>query len=306
MNPTTPPPTRRGPAVTTATLILLLAAGLASAQVIDDVDELDWDRPEAWAMKYFNSVSQFTGLGAPKAREPWTFEIGLELDSIPELSEDQRRIGFGGVKVEDVNRLPAFFRPRVTVGLPAKLSLDVAWVPPIELEGVTSNLFAVGLERPFYSSGPLVLGGRLSGQLGTVKGDFTCTADEAAYPPGSPDNIWGCEAPSDDELSLNYVSLAFTGGYQVRKTTFHWGLAATYMDMEFQVNAVTYGLTDHTLLLADGWTWSVNGGASWTLTRHLSIAAELFYSPLSVVRPPSTDSENDGLFNLRTMLRIRL
>jgi hypothetical protein len=306
VKPTTLPPTRRGPVATTVTLVLLLAASIASAQVIDDVDELDWDRPEAWAMKYFASVSQFTGLGAHKAREPWTFEIGLELDSIPELSEDQRRIGVGGVKVEDINRLPAFFRPRVTIGLPAKLSLDVAWVPPIELEGVTSNLFSVGLERPFYSSGPLVLGGRLSGQLGTVKGDFTCTEDEAAYPPGSPDNIWGCEAPSDDELTLNYVSLAFTGGYQVKKTTFHWGLAATYMDMEFQVDAVTYGLIDHTLLVADGWTWSVNGGASWRLTGHLSIAAELFYSPLSVTRPPSTRSENDGLFNLRTMLRIRL
>ena len=33
---------------------------------------------------------------------------------------------------------------------------------------------------------------------------------------------------------------------------------------------------------------------------------ELFYSPLSVVRPPSTDVENDPLLNLRTMLRIGL
>jgi hypothetical protein len=283
---------------------VLAAASPGAAQVIDDVEELDWDRPESWAMKYFNSVSQLTGLGAPRPREPWTFELGLELDSIPELSEDQRRIGFGGLKVEDVNRLPVFLRPRLTIGLPARFSLDVAWVPPVELEGVTSNLFALGLERPFFSAGALVLGARLSGQVGTVEGDFTCTEDEAAYPPGSPDNIWGCEGPSNDELTLNHVSLAFTGGYQVNKTTFHWGLAGTYMDMEFQVDAVTYGLVDHTLLLADGWTWSVNGGASWQLSDRLAIAGELFYSPLSVTRPPSTESENDPLFNLRSMLRI--
>jgi hypothetical protein len=78
------------------------------------------------------------------------------------------------------------------------------------------------------------------------------------------------------------------------------------MDMEFQVDAVTYGLIDRTLLLADGWTWSVNGGASWDLNRQLSIAAEVLYSPLSVMRPPSNEAENDPLVNLRTMLRIRL
>ena len=289
-----------------AALILLGASATSRAQVIDDVEELAWDRPEAWAMKFFNSVSVLTGLGAPEARRKWSFEIGLELDTIPQLSEDQRRIGFGGSKVEDLNRLPAFFRPRLTIGLPAKLSLDVAWVPPVELQGVTSNLFAVGLERPFYSAGPLVLGGRIYGQIGTVKGDFTCTEDEASYPPGPPNNIFGCEVPSEDELLLNYVGFAFTGGYRVKKTTFHWGLAANYMDMEFQVNALTDGIEDRSLLLANGWTWSVNGGASWKLSRLLSIAAELFYSPLSVTRPPSTERENDSLINLRTMLRIHL
>jgi len=285
---------------------MLATAVPGRTQVIDDVEEVDWDRPEAWAMKYFNSVSLLTGLGAPVARRTWSFEIGLELDTIPSLSEDQRRVGFNGAKVEDLNRLPVFFRPRVTIGLPAAFSLDVAWVPPVKLQGLTTNLFAIGLERPFYSAGPLVLGARIYGQIGTIKGDLTCTADEASYPPGPPDNIWGCEAPSEDELTLNYAGLAFTGGYTVKKTTFHWGLAANYMDMEFQVNALTNGIEDRSLLLANGWTWSVNGGASWKLSTRFSIAGEIFYSPLSVARPPSTESENDPLINLRTMLRIRL
>jgi hypothetical protein len=287
-------------------LLVLIVNGPAAAQVIDDVEELAWDRPEAWAMKFFNSISLLTGLGPPRAREPWSFEIGLELDSIPRLSEDQRRVGFGGAKVEDLNRMPAFFRPRLTVGLPAKWSLDVAYVPPIEVRGVKSNLFALGIERPVYTAGPWTLGVRLYGQLGEVEADFTCTAEEASYPPGPPDNIWGCEAPSEDEVTLNYLGAAFTGGYRYRKTDFHWGLAGNYMDMEFQVDAVTFGLIDRSLLLADGWTWSFNGGASWRLGGRTSIAVELFYSPLSVVRPPSTKVENDPLLNLRTMLRIEL
>jgi hypothetical protein len=302
--------TRQGTALQSKTTpLLLLALVLASnafGQIIDDVEELDWDRPEAWAMKFFNSASLLTGLGPPRPREPWSLEIGLELDSIPRLTEDQQRVGFGGVKVEDLNRLPVFLRPRLTIGLPARWSLDLAYVPPIEVRGVKSNLFALGIERPVYSAGAWTLGVRFYGQLGEVEGDFTCTAEEASHPPGPPDNIWGCEAPSEDEVSLNYVGAAFTGAYRYRKTDFHWGLAANYMDMEFQVDAITDGILDRTLLLADGWTWSFNSGASWRLGGRMSLAVELFYSPLSVVRPPSTRVENDPLFNVRTMLRIGL
>jgi hypothetical protein len=149
--------------------LTIVTASPLSAQVIDDVEELDWDRPEAWAMKFFSSVSLLTGLGPPRAREPWSFEIGLELDTIPHLDEDQRRVGFGGAKVEDLNRLPVFARPRLTIGLPAKISLDVAWVPPVELRGVQSNLFSVALERPVYSTGPWTLGVRVYGQIGGAR-----------------------------------------------------------------------------------------------------------------------------------------
>ena len=298
------PPIRR--ALQIACWFVLFSAGPAAAQSGVGVEELDWERPEAWAMKYFNSVSLLTGLGPPRAREPWSFEIGLELDTIPHLDEGQRRIGFGGAKVEDLNRLPAFFRPRLTIGLPAKWSLDVAYVPPLEVRGVKSHLFALGLERPVYSAGPWTLGIRFIGQIGEVESDFTCSEEDASHPPGSPDNVWGCEESSEDEVTLNYVGAAFTGGYRYRKTNFHWGLAANYMDMEFQVNALTFGVIDRTLLLANGWTWSLNGGASWSLGGRTSFAVELFYSPLSVVRPPSTTTKNDPLLNLRTMFRINL
>ena len=258
-------------------------------------------------MKYFNSVCILTGLGPPTARETWSFELGLEMGTIPSLSEDQRRIGFGGAKVEDINRLPALVRPRLTIGLPAKLSLDVAWVPPVELRGVKSNLLsAAGLERPFYSNGPLTFGGPHLRTDRDSRSDFTCSDDEASLPPGSPGNIWGCEAPSADELTLNYVGAALTGGYSLRKTHFHWGVAANYMDMEFQVDALTFGVVDRTLLLADGWTYSLNGGATWRLGGRTSIAVEAFYSPLSVVRPPSESAVNDGLFNVRSILRFEL
>jgi len=72
-----------------AAILLIAAAGTTSAQVLDDVEDLDWE---------------LTSLGPPRAREPWSFEIGLELDNLPHLDEGQRRIGFGGAKVEDLPR----------------------------------------------------------------------------------------------------------------------------------------------------------------------------------------------------------
>ncbi len=291
-------------------LLLVLMLGTAwpaaSQTVIDDVEELDWDRPEAWAMKYFNSVSLLTGLGPPRARVPWSFELGLELDSIPGLSEEQRRVGFAGTKVEDIDRLPVFFRPRLTVGLPARWSLDLSYLPPLEVEGVSSQLFALAFERPVFELGAWVIGVRVSGQTGRVEGDFTCSEEEASFPPGPPDNPFGCEAPSNDRLSLDHLGAALTGGVKVRATAVHWGFAATYMDMEFQVDALTAGEIDRSLLLADGWTWSVSGGASWNLGGRTSLAVELFYSPLSVVRPPASTPETDALLNVRSMLRIGL
>ena len=118
--------------------------------------------------------------------------------------------------------------------------------------------------------------------------------------------MFGCEEKSSDTSRLNYVGLALTGGIGIGVTTVHWGFAANYMDMEFQVDAVTFGLHDQTRLSAEGWTWSVNTGASWSFSEMLEFGAEVFFSPLSVVRPPSQTAENDPLINLRTVLRFRL
>ena len=74
----------------------------------------------------------------------------------------------------------------------------------------------MGVQRPFYSEGPWTLGARIYGQIGKAESDFTCASKEASFPSGSPDNIWGCEAASNDEVTLNYVGAAFTGGYRYR------------------------------------------------------------------------------------------
>ena len=103
------------------------------------------------------------------------------------------RVGFGGLKEEDLNKTPLFVRPRLTVGLPADFSLTVAYVPPVRAFGVKSNLLAVALDRPLWRGERWTLGGRLYGQLGTAEGSFTCTAEDAAAGDDPRRNPFGCE-----------------------------------------------------------------------------------------------------------------
>ena len=53
--------------------------GVASAQeVFAPRQDLDFDRPESWAMKYFASASLCSGLGTPRDSVPGSIElIGL-------------------------------------------------------------------------------------------------------------------------------------------------------------------------------------------------------------------------------------
>ena len=73
-----------------AFLTLALVPGVLSGQedpfgygTPDNPGEIDFDRPESWAMKYFTSVSLLTGLGVPGGLDDTQFTIGFEGGFIP-------------------------------------------------------------------------------------------------------------------------------------------------------------------------------------------------------------------------------
>jgi hypothetical protein len=297
---------QRTSALRVIAIILLLTAGSrAAAQT--PAQQIDFSRPEAWALKYFSAVSTFTAIGPPVVREAGSIDFGLEGGWIPHLSESERRVGFRGTALEDLNKTPLFGRPRLTVGLPAGFSVEAAWVPPIVVNGGEASLFAAALERPFVVGTPWALGFRLYGQLGHAKGDFTCPEDVVAQPPGSSGNPQSCDARSADSATLNNAGAALTGGVKVAGGgTVHFAIGGQYNDLVFQVGAHTAGVADNTRLATHGWTGWVAAGAGWPLGKAASIAAEAYYSPLLVRRPPDTDTQNDGLFNVRALVRFHL
>ena len=296
-----------------ASLLCLTAGGASGQTVIDIVEDLDNKRPEAWSMRYFTSISLLSGLGSPEAMEPGSWEIGFEGGWVPSLSEDERRVGFNGSKVEDLNKTSVFGRPRVTIGLPKKLSLTLAWAPPVEVQGVEPNMFSAALGRPFWTGDDWRFGWRLFAQTGTLKGDLTCDEDTVAAGDDPVRNPFRCEAVSNDEVTLDYVgfevSTARRGDSPFEP---HFAVAVNYLDTEFQVNSRYFGVIDQSLLRADDTTVSLTAGLSYHAADKWRLSGELFYTPLGDVSRRESATGNsfatgsEDLFHVRGMISYRV
>jgi hypothetical protein len=310
----------RGLRVAALSLALLFCAlpfcaSSAHAQdvpVFDPVEELDFDDPESWAMKYFSSASQMTALGAITGRERGSVELGLEGSWVPELSVEERTVGFNGFKEEDLNRTPLIGRVRVTIGVGAKTAVTVGVAPPIELDGVEAALVTLGLERPLWSGRAWSVGARLFAQVGKVEGSLTCTAEDARSPPGSASNAFGCQAPSRDEVELDHHGIELIASVALSEDwSVHFGVAAQEHDLQFQVDALTFDFRDRSLLLSDGATFSITAGATRQLGARFSLSGEAFYTPLDRRQSPLFSDGaprllGDQLLNVRGMIRYRL
>jgi hypothetical protein len=289
-----------------AALLLAAAPFPAAAQFAEDLEET---RPEAWAMRWFAGIATPTSFGVQESRDAGSWEIGLEAGLVPSLSEDERRVGFSGTKVEDLNRAPVFARPVLRVQLPAAFSLSAGWVPPVDLDGVEANILSVGVARPFWVGTRSRVGGQLSYLTGDVEGDISCPADEVAAGDDPVGNPFLCEEVSDDRFSLDAwtVELAYSLSVSERVGLF-FSVLWQNLDSEFQVRALYDGFEDNSLLLFEGDSWAGTLGLSWAVAERWRLDGSLYYSPLDVIRDPTGvgPEENDALFNGRLMLSYRI
>ncbi len=305
---------RRLGAVGTLFCLLLLSVPPAliaqdNGLVIDAVEQMDFERPEAWALSFLSSVTALTSLGPVTATEAGSVELGFEVLQVPHLDTRQRTVGFNGQKEEDLNRTPVVGRLRATLGLPADIALTIGWVPPVEVDGARPDLWSLAIARPFWQTEQSSYGWRLHGQRGEVTGSLTCTEGDIANPVGAPGNVFGCEALSDDATSFDYYGLELVGAHRLVRSDrlwLHYGASYQELDLEFQVNARTFGVQDNTLLLADGSTWSLSLGVTAKASERAHVSLEAFWSPLDVVRSKSGPLESDDVFNLRGLLRVKL
>ena len=296
-------------------LLLLWALMVPSALVAqdelgygtpNDPGSIAFDRPESWAMKYFTSVSLLTGLGVPGVVGEGFVVLGLEGGFIPELSDEQRTVGFNGTKLEDLNKTSMFGRIRVSLGLTGDAEFTLAWVPPVELNGATPNLFAAAVGAPIIRTEAARVGLRVYGQIGSVSGDFTCDEDTVAAGDDGTLNPFGCERISDDNTTQQYLGLELGIATEIGETAEPYlTVAGNRFSTRFETNALTAGTVDRSTFETSGYTFHATAGVSVRLNSRVRVVGEAFYTPLDVVRFGAPSSENDGLLNGRGMIEFR-
>jgi len=282
--------------------------GATGTNVFYSNNHISFERPEAWGLKYFAAASLLSGLPAPpltEAAHVGSISLGLEMDWLPQLNAGQQHIGFNGTVPENLNQAPIFARPVVRLGLPDKFTVVVAAPPPLELFGVRPHLLAFGLERPIMERGHWTLGWRGYGQVGSVKGAYTCPNSVLAFAPGSTGNPTKCVGQSADVATLRYAGSEFELSYRIPgnpRIIPHVAAGGSFLDTAFQTHApVTAGL-DETRLWTRGGIFSGTGGITYLVNKHAALTVDAFYSPLWVKRDVGAPRTNDGLFNFRALL----
>lgn len=294
-----------------AALLVLLLAALASsapvwAQIVVHSDEnLAPARPEAWAMNYVAASSLMTAFGATPALPVWGWGVAVDAGYIPRLSDAQQRVGLHGIKFEDLNRSPVFGRLRLMLGLPGDFVAEVGYTPPLSIAGTQPlDLFAYSIGRRLYDSEAFSFSMQLFGQHGRAQGDVTCPANIA----GNPDreqNPFGCQAPSNDHITLNYYGVEATSAWSAESWHAHASVGVVRTQFAVQVDAFTFNVHDRSYLVAHDSLPFYTIGASHDLDAQWTLGAELLYVPLRVQRQIDGPTENDSLTSLRLQLLYR-
>jgi hypothetical protein len=279
---------------------LLLGHAAPGQPVFRDDAVLASARPEAWAMNTMAATALLTEMDAPPARGRWRF--ALELDPVPRLSERERTVGFDGTKVEDLNRSPVFGRARAALGLPAGWHVELAWTPPVTIDGThADDAWGVGFGHALWTREAFAVQARAFAQHAIVWGDITCPAALAGISDAQR-NPYGCEAPSHDRFRLDQYGA---------ELGLHWGRGAwrglasvggVRTELQVEVDALTYGVRDRSRLWAKGWRPFFTVGASRSLGSDWRLAAAWLHVPLRVARDADGEARSEPFDGLRLQL----
>ena len=285
--------------------LLSCASGARAQTVVHNDEHLASDRPEAWAMKYVAGSSLMTAFGETPALSAWRWGLAVDLGYIPRLSQAQQRVGFNGIKQEDLNRSQVFGRLRVILGLPGDFVAELGYTPPLSIDGAQPlDLVAFSIGRRIFERDSFTLSMQAFGQNGRAQGDITCPAGLAGVADRQ-QNPFGCQAPSNDHIKLNYYGLEATSAWTAESWHAHASLGAVRTEFAVQVDAFTFDVHDRSLLVARGSMPFATVGVSRDLDAQWNLGVEVLYVPLQVRRQPDAPSQSDPLTSVRLQLLYR-
>jgi len=137
-----------------------------------------------------------------------------------------------------------------------------------------------------------------------VHGDITCAARLASISDRQ-QNPFGCMAPSDDRVALNYYGAELTSAWHEGPWLTYAAIGAVRTELAVELNALTFDMRDRSRLVARGILPFVALGTSRDIGPHWNLGVELLHVPLRVRRAPDFARESDPLTSARLQLRYR-
>ena len=219
----------------------LLCVSLANA---DAQCKVSSKSNEGKLLAFYTAPIAFSMATAPTVMRAGSIRFGAEGEYVPKPDAALEQTGACFTqKSEETSLSPVFGRPRITIGVPFGISIELAYLPPVTIARATPNLFSFAVARTtHFSFGPArgtTVMVRGHGTLGSVKGAITCPARSLQQTsPAAP--CYGTE-PSDDTFHPDMFGGEVLAGMTPtsRAIAFYAGVGANRIDPHFQV-----GFTD--------------------------------------------------------------
>ena len=282
-----------------AALGLVAATTPLSAQA-REIERYGSGAPEGKLMLYYSSTVAFSPLGVPygtgrasrtsaTGRDMPKLEAAVEVSYLPALSLEQRTTGSD--KPEATNLAPLFPRPRLGIGLPGGVGLELSWIPPVRVFDVKANLFGGALSRSFTLTNSVRIIPRAAVLVGRVEGPITCNRETAADGDAALATYFSLVCYGND--SRDYFEPRHLSGEVMFARASASGRWQPYVSAgalaertRFDVGVIRRdGVRDHDQPILEVKTTRAYGtlGTSWFGVPRTRLAGELYYAPGSVL-----------------------
>jgi hypothetical protein len=203
---------------------------------------------------------------SPGAYRPGELSLGVELIVIPSIDGS---VG-NNKRLTASDQTPVFPRPRLAIGLPApqdfRAFVGIAYIPPIEINDVSSHEGAVELGYAWAPPGPLAVGLRGYALFAESKSPVTDLTKQLRDTLDSFDV--GGEVSAGYKLDFEPGSVTPFAGFDV-----------TYVNGNFRVTS------DHDLLTANSVNPTINAGVRIYSKLGIEALAELMVVPGVLIHP---------------------
>ena len=259
-------------------------------------EEVALDSPEGWGMSYMSAASLNLSDSFPTSMAFGEIVLTGELSNIPKLNREQQKIGFGGLKYEELNKSPVFGRGKLKIGFYWDSVLEVSYTPPLELKGAKpKNLWGIALSKQVINNDKLNLGLRYYNLSGKAVADVTCsqkTVNQPLYTAGNPS---GCISTSKDKIDLGHQGFEIILASKNSVLNFSpWvSFATTKIDSSVRIDAQLELSREIAYVSTEGTLSTLNFGLNYPLSDKWVLNLGTSYTPLDANRPTPAGGDDD-------------